>query len=81
MASSSSSNEVRSVADLSACFRPLFAGWRYFNAVQSEAFPVAFQSESNMVRLVSGRWTLPRTAALTCASCRWSARRRAPARR
>ena len=40
---------VRCVDELPACFQPLYSGWRYFNAVQSEAFPVAFLSQANMV--------------------------------
>ncbi|KAK9810502.1 hypothetical protein WJX72_011853 [[Myrmecia] bisecta] len=46
----SDSDCLRSVQDLPACFRPVFASsFRYFNPVQSECYPSAFGSDLSMV--------------------------------
>eukprot|EP00877_Chromochloris_zofingiensis_P003071 jgi/Chrzof1/12765/Cz07g06210.t1 len=42
-------DSLKAVKDLPACFRPLFPNFRYFNPVQSEAFDVAYGSDTNMV--------------------------------
>ena len=38
------------VSELPTGFRPVYPAFRYFNAVQSEAFPLAFGTDHNLVR-------------------------------
>ena len=51
---------VVGVSELPLGFQPVYPAFRYFNAVQSEAFPLAFGTDHNMVRAPERAWHTPR---------------------